>query len=314
MPPPSSAAPHLPIAAVERDTGLSKDTLRVWERRYGFPCPARDANGERVYPPDQVDKLRLLKRLMDQGHRPGKIADRTVEQLQALAATVAAPERAAGSAAAEGVLDEYLEHVRRHRVDDLRRGLARLAVKAGVAHFVTDVIAPLTARVGEAWARGELAVFEEHLYTEAVQAVLRGAIGAIPHPGQSPRVLLTTLPQEPHGLGLLMAEAMFALEGARCLALGVRTPVPEIVRAADSQRIDIVALSFTPVVAPSQVAESLTELRARLPPQTELWAGGSSPALQRRPPPGVRVVPGLDAIGPAVAAWRSAHGPEPAPE
>ncbi|MGA0116507.1 MAG: MerR family transcriptional regulator, partial [Burkholderiales bacterium] len=32
------------IAAVERDTGLSKDTLRVWERRYGFPAPVRDQN------------------------------------------------------------------------------------------------------------------------------------------------------------------------------------------------------------------------------------------------------------------------------
>lgn len=29
----------LSIAAVERDTGLTKDTLRVWERRYGFPTP-----------------------------------------------------------------------------------------------------------------------------------------------------------------------------------------------------------------------------------------------------------------------------------
>ena len=36
------------IAAVERDTGLGKDTLRIWERRYGFPRPLRDAGGERV--------------------------------------------------------------------------------------------------------------------------------------------------------------------------------------------------------------------------------------------------------------------------
>ncbi|MET1081887.1 MAG: MerR family transcriptional regulator, partial [Burkholderiales bacterium] len=27
------------IATVERDTGLSKDTLRMWERRYQFPRP-----------------------------------------------------------------------------------------------------------------------------------------------------------------------------------------------------------------------------------------------------------------------------------
>ena len=51
------------IAAVERDTGLGKDTLRVWERRYGFPQPQRDSSGERIYPLDQVEKLRVIKRL-----------------------------------------------------------------------------------------------------------------------------------------------------------------------------------------------------------------------------------------------------------
>ena len=69
---PAAQAPvTLTIASVERDTGLSKDTLRVWERRYGFPAPGRDARGERLYPLDQVDKLRTLKRLLDLGHRPG---------------------------------------------------------------------------------------------------------------------------------------------------------------------------------------------------------------------------------------------------
>ena len=53
------------IAGVERDTGLSKDTLRVWERRYGCPVPARDAHGERVYSQEQLELLRLVKRLLD---------------------------------------------------------------------------------------------------------------------------------------------------------------------------------------------------------------------------------------------------------
>jgi MerR family transcriptional regulator, light-induced transcriptional regulator len=305
---PSSAGS--PIAAVERDTGLSKDTLRVWERRYGFPTPLRDANGERVYPPDQIEKLRLLKRLMDQGYRPGKIAECTVEQLQALA-EAEPPPRAGRPLPALRVPQEslwpFLHLVTQHRVDELRRELSRLAVRAGLDHFVTDVMAPLTEMVGEGWARGELAIFEEHMFTESAQAVLRSAIAGIPHPGTSPRVLLTTVPQEPHGLGLLMAEAMFALEGARCISLGVRTPVLEIVRGAESQQIDIVALSFSPVVNPYQVGESLKELREQLTATTELWAGGSSPTLRRRSPPGVRVLSDLAEIGPAVVQWRIEH-------
>ena len=72
----------VPIGAVERDTGLSKDTLRVWERRYGFPAPQRDAFGERAYPLAQVDKLRMVKRLLDHGHRPGRIVGLPIERLQ----------------------------------------------------------------------------------------------------------------------------------------------------------------------------------------------------------------------------------------
>jgi hypothetical protein len=60
------------ISAVERDTGLSKDTLRIWERRYGFPMPDRDNLGERSYPFEQVERLRTIKRLLDAGHRPDK--------------------------------------------------------------------------------------------------------------------------------------------------------------------------------------------------------------------------------------------------
>jgi len=56
----SDSQPHLSIAAVERDTGIGKDTLRVWERRYGFPQPKRDAFDERSYPQAQVEKLRTL--------------------------------------------------------------------------------------------------------------------------------------------------------------------------------------------------------------------------------------------------------------
>ena len=76
------------IAAVERETGFSKDTLRVWERRYGFPKPSRDANGERAYPSDQVHLLRRVRRLMDQGARPGRIFAMGVEALEAKARSI----------------------------------------------------------------------------------------------------------------------------------------------------------------------------------------------------------------------------------
>ncbi|HET9734535.1 MAG TPA: MerR family transcriptional regulator, partial [Burkholderiales bacterium] len=224
------------IAAVERETGLSKDTLRVWERRYGFPKPARDANGERAYPSDQVHLLRRIRRLMDQGARPGRIFAIGVDALEAKARDEA-PAPAPGGQPAE------IELLRRHRIAELRSVLEQGALRGGLYEFVTGTAAPLTARVGEAWARGELQVYEEHLFSEQLQAVLRGAIARLDGAGAVPRVLLSTLPGEQHGLGLLMAQAVFALEGAGCVSLGTQTPVREIADAVRAEGAQIVALS-----------------------------------------------------------------------
>lgn len=298
----------LSIAAVERDTGLSKDTLRVWERRYGFPTPERDSIGERAYPLDQVEKLRVIKRLMDAGHRPGRIVPMPIDELQRLTdSTVDAPTRAE-EAPGTPDLRVYVDLVRDHDMEALRRHLTQAQVKLGLHRFVTEIVAPLNTRVGDAWMRGQMEIFEEHMYTEAVQVVLRSAIGSIPEAATAgrPRVLLTTFPGEPHGLGLLMAESLFALEGARCLSLGVQTPIWDIVLAAGAHRADIVALGFTGCMNPNQVLEGLNELRAKLPRSTEIWAGGTAPVLHRRTIEGVVAMASLVHIQGEIQRWRDA--------
>lgn len=294
------------IAAVERDTGISKDTLRVWERRYGFPQPARDDYDERSYPLDQVEKLRLIKRLMDAGHRPGKIVHLPLDDLQRLSEGLAsAPERMSTDGDVQD-LRVYLDLIKGHQVEELRRSLSQALLRHGLGRFVVDVVAPLNVQVGDAWMRGYLEIFEEHLYTESIQVVLRNAINTLPKPhnGTVPKVLLTTFPQEPHGLGLLMVEAMFALEGCRCVSLGTQTPIYDIVLAAESQKADIVALSFTACVNPNQVVEGLSELRAKLPQHTHVWVGGASPILYRKPIAGVTPVSELVQIRDSLEQWQ----------
>lgn len=298
------------IAAVERDTGLSKDTLRVWERRYGFPRPQRDAFGERAYCAQDLDKLRVIRRLLDAGHRPGKIIALPIAELRSLAdADAQSSRQVAGNSEAPAALERYLGMVRSHRIDDLRRALSQAALRLGIERFVIEVCAPLNRSVGEAWARGTLEIFEEHLYTESMQAVLRNAIGSVPEPATQPRVLLTTVPNEAHGLGLLMAEALLALDGCHCTSLGTQTPIGDIALAAATQEADVVALSFSAILNPNQVLEALAELRARLSPQTEIWVGGRCPILQRRPPKGVTVLGALTEIREVLVAWRSRHAP-----
>ena len=290
----------LSIAAVERDTGLSKDTLRVWERRYGFPLPLRDAIGERAYALDQVERLRIVKRLLDAGHRPGRVVALPLPDLQQLAeSTVDHPQRAAEAVLNASELRHLVDLIRVHDVQALRQELSLLLARQGVRGFVVDVVAPLNLAVGDAWMRGQLQIFEEHLYSELMQSALRQALASVPPPAKpasAPRVLLTTFPGEPHGLGLLMAEAMLALEGCVCISLGVQTPLGDILKAADALDVRIVAIGFSGCLNLKQMQDGLAELRAGLPADVRLWAGGSTPGLQRRPMDGVEVLSSLTQI------------------
>ena len=294
----------LSIAAVERDTGISKDTLRVWERRYGFPAPNRDSNGERIYPQDQVDKLRLIRRLLDLGQRPSKIISSSSSELS----TLLESHRAATDSGASGSTEqELMQYVKLHRSSELLTGLHQALMKQGLQRFVVETIAPLNQAIGEAWVRGEIDIPEEHLYTEQVQNILRSAIGANAASRGTPRVLLTTFPDEYHILGLLMAEATLVPEGASCLSLGTRTPLADIQSAAVGGKFDIVGLSFSVAYPARQAIDGLLELREALPKHITIWAGGGALKDKQRRLPGIRVIAGLGDTLTALQEWRSAH-------
>lgn len=288
------------IAAVERDCGLSKDTLRAWERRYGFPRPERDAQGERAYPADQVMTLRLLRRLIDAGHRPSKVVGRPDGDLMRLIAEGEAP------ASTDPDAEAVLAMLRTYEADRLHERLSGMLVRDGLRVFASKTAPRLIEAVGASWARGELEIHQEHLFTEAFTTALRGAVNATRGAaagGVRPLVLLTTLPQEPHALGLLMAEAVLNLEGCRCISLGVQTPVADIAAAAGAHDADILALSFSSLMTAAQAQAGLAELRRLTPKSVEIWAGGSCAGLRKNE--NVLRVQALDAIGPAVADWRA---------
>ncbi len=319
------------ISAVERETGLSKDTLRMWERRYGFPLPERDGKGERTYSAEQVARLRHLCRLVHTGHRPGQVVPLVPDALERLLATAASAEigpthRAPGSSArptgsrrrkdqrlaaptpanadlAAQRLAACVACIAGHDPVGLREQLMHSILTMGLEVSVLQLVVPLTRQVGQAWAEGRLEMYQEHLYTECVSGVLRASIGGVPaaQHARAPRVLLTTAPREQHGLGLLMLEALLALRGCVCLPLGTQMPLADIARAAQVFRSDIVALSFSGFLGVQPAQAALAELRSLVPMPIEIWAGGQGTMGLQSRVPGVRVLAGLHDIALALA-------------
>ena len=292
------------IAAVERDTGLPKDTLRVWEKRYRFPQPQRNSFDDRVYPFEQVEKLRLVKRLIDAGHRPGKIMGLSMQALLALNGVSKTESDLAIPTEHMTELQGYLQLIRQGHFEMFRQAMSCLVSTHGLQRFVMEVVAPLNVLVGKAWVQGCFGIFEEHLYTEVMQVVLRNALSTMSTTNRRPTVLLTTLPNELHGLGLLMAECILTSEGAQCFSLGIQTPIYDIVLACKTGQIDIVALSFSSAQNTPCVLDNLLELKKNLPLGVALWCGGSSPVLRHQTSDAFLYLKSLKDIAPAIQNWR----------
>lgn len=296
-------AVRLPINAVERETGVSKELLRMWERRYGFPVPERDAQGDRIYPMPQVAKLRLLRRLIDFGFRPGKIILLSTEELERLL-------KSQGKASFDSTPEleqELMNTLKSRDLGQLRDYLSHQLIKMGLQNFVLDFLQYANFIVGDAWMRGLLEVHEEHLFTEQVQSLMRQAISNLREATQPPRVLLATPPEETHTLGILMVEAILRLDNVDAVCYGAQMPVRDVAQAVTRHKMHIVAISFSASYPTSKAIEYLEELRFRLPLSVEIWGGGASLRSTRKSVEAVRFFHDLPSIRQAINAWRREH-------
>ena len=281
-------ATQLPIRTVSRLTGLSTDTLRVWERRYGFPKPVRAASGLRLFSDEDLRRLTLVVRALRWGYRPSEVVHKSAPEIERL---LARPLDAEIDATADAPHVATLFAALMH--DDLQavsNGLRSAAATFGVKPFITKVAAPLLERVGAAWERGELQVRHEHFLTELLISRIRQLVAELEGQASGPLVLLTTLPGERHTLGLQLAMLYLAAEGVASRSLGADTPLQDIVAAAQSVGATVVGITLPQASNPGESLRQVRWLLTRLPSETEIWLGGSPARTVHSPHPRIRTV------------------------
>lgn len=298
----------LPINAVERETGISKELLRMWERRYGFPSPERDAQGDRIYPPDQVNKLRVVRRLIDAGFRPGKIVNLGLIELEQLVNSHQPANLQVTTKSPPHLEQELLAVLKSRDPYAVSQYLNHQLIRMGLEAFVLDLMQHANSFVGDAWMRGVIEIYEEHLYTEQVQNIVRNAMSNLRPSSQKPRIMLTTAPEEHHTLGIMMVEALLRLDEVDAISFGAQMPIRDIHNAVTRHQVDVVLLSFSASFPSNRAIEFLEELRFRLPLSVAIWTGGGALRSSRREIEDVHVISSLESVRTSVLQWRRAHG------
>lgn len=286
----SADKPTLSIGALSQATGIPKETIRTWERRYGFPNPDRNSAGHRVYCVDTVTRLRLISEALDAGHRPSQVVDEDVGTLRALLRTSrgaqieervddqteaeASDERALSVFDDEEWLQPWLQAAADYQGGEVEDYFYRAWNKFGGIRFLDQRIGPFLTAVGQAWADGRLHVSHEHFVSERLRDFLTRQWRPLSDRAHGPKVVMSTLPGEYHCLGLHMAAVVVALAGCQVVFLGADTPLEEISAAANHQDCAAVIISVSRAYDQQKARGMLTALTTAMEQDVRLVVGG----------------------------------------
>jgi len=267
------------IKAVAQATGLTVETLRAWERRYGVVVPGRDASGRRVYDADDVLRLRRLREATERGHPIGRLVGLSEEGLaDLLNETADRRVQAMSDAFATRILDS----AQNFRAAECEQALTLAVAMLPPQRLVDEVLRPLLHEIGERWHRGELAISQERLVSTIVRRHVDLMLDTYDRTARRQPIVFATLPGERHELGLLTSAMLCASRGFKTHYLGPDLPPREIAHYAREVGARIVAVSIVLQEQPGDVVAQLHALTEELPPGTTLWIGGAGcRALQR---------------------------------
>ena len=272
---------------IERETGFSKEQLRKWRQRFDFPPKESNLDGKPGFSVKTVEQLLLIKRLMEAGFRPAQVVSKTVLELEKLKSELGLNIQLAMP---DESTHKFIEHIKLANLKEFIALLKKKRRTQTMLTFVQNTITPLMISIGDAWTRDEIDIHHEHLCTAFIERYLQAEILNFQPKKGLPVILFALPPGEHHLLGLLMAEAVLAENGAVTINIGSDIPLNNLKLAAISCKVDVVALSFSFAHPARDVLPTLLHFRRLLPPNIQIWAGGAGISTIRKRPKGVSLI------------------------
>jgi DNA-binding transcriptional MerR regulator/methylmalonyl-CoA mutase cobalamin-binding subunit len=268
-------------------SGVPAATLRAWERRYGVPVPRRTASAYRLYTSEDVEQIRRMRLLVEQGVSPAEAA-RVVRTPPMVSENLMARETSLDGV--EFARARLLSAAQRFDAATIDGELARLSMLLDAITLYEKVISPLLVEIGRRWDDGTLSIAQEHMLSDRLEYALRAALRTLDR-GDGPLVLIACIDREQHVLGMLGAALKLAASGARVVVLGAMTPPEAIGEAVASMGPRLVGLSACIVPATSRALMKAYGQACGATP----WVVGGTAAETLRP--AVEEAGGIAAVG-----------------
>lgn len=236
-------------------TGIPRNTLIAWERRYGLLNPERLENGYRRYTERDVSTLLKVKNALTAGLKISEAVSLLKgEGRQETAA--AAPREPAPLPEPVSPITEFRRESPYARVRaDLFTALvsyqgreaSQILARLVTVPFVTrlqEIYFPVLHEIGDRWERGEISVAQEHYASGLIKSHLAAIfVSTDPPELDAPHAVCVTMPHDEHEIAALAMAIYLSLQGRRVTYLGSKLPREELVGFCEKQRPDLLCIS-----------------------------------------------------------------------
>ncbi|MFZ5880948.1 MAG: MerR family transcriptional regulator [Chloroflexota bacterium] len=268
-------SPAYNLKAVLKETGISADTLRAWERRYGLPLPQRTAGGHRLYSEYDIQTIKWLMSRQGEGLSISRAVDMWNEHnasgLDPLtdSATRASAAASAGYRIPETSLDalrgQWLAACLEYDETEAEEVLNQSFAMYPVEKVCTDVLQRGMSEMGEFWYENRASVQQEHFASALAMRRLDTLLSASPKPTRDQTVLLGCPSSEWHTFTPLLLALLLRRRGLGVIYLGANVPTErfaETVSAVQAGLVILVAQTLISAAALCNTAHSLAGLNA----------------------------------------------------
>ena len=281
------------IKTISSMTGIPRATIVAWERRYNLLEPTRSPAGYRIYSDEDIQFLRRIKALTEEGLAISEAIQVGGKRLAS--AAVVQPEETLPTRALEVGNRSLTQALLSFDRAAAERHLPRDVSFERAMH---EVYQPILREIGEAWARGEVTVAQEHFASAFCRERLMQMfqdLGAGPAEGVP--VTCVGPPGEPHDLGLLMLAIRLALRGFRVTWIGAQVPREDLCAMIAQYPPRLLCITATQPHLAAEARAYARQVRSCAHPDTVIALGGPAVAgLAAGAEPGFWMVADFEAL------------------
>jgi DNA-binding transcriptional MerR regulator/methylmalonyl-CoA mutase cobalamin-binding subunit len=266
-------------------SGVPVQLLRAWERRYGVVKPERTESGYRLYDEAAIDRLRLMRRRIDDGWAPSTAA-REIREMDngsvsdALRASTVPPSATPtpNDAGADDLTEAFVASAAALDEEGFESLLDAMFARGSFEQVASELLMPALVAIGEGWADGTVDVAGEHAASSAVQRRLATAFLAAGRASvEHPLVLVGLPPGARHDLGALTFATALRRRGISVRFLGADLPIEnwlEAIERTSAEGVVIGVVMGADVGPATAVARAVREAN----PEILIAFGGRSAA------------------------------------